>query len=613
MFSYPSDFFSSQILSALKEYNILIITGETGSGKTTRIPFFIYFSILFKNKTLICSQPRRLATISVAKRIASQAKVTLGMEIGYLIRFENCTTKKTKLKFTTDGFLLKEFLLSPCLDQYEIVIIDEAHERSSDTDLILSLSKSLIEIRSDLKIVITSATLEIEKYSVFFDNCPVFCIPGRTFCVKTFFSKFQQKNFRLGCIDSLIFLIKKYCQGDILVFLPGKDEIDFIGHHLSFWKKKNSPKKKLIVVPVFSELPWTNQMKALRGFKNKRKIILSTNLTETSLTIPNISFVLDSGLMKQQIFNPKKLSGDLFLTHIGKANAIQRKGRAGRIGPGKCFRLFSKWSFNHEMEVSSIPGLQKIDLTNIILFIKILGVDSIFSLDWIDFPEKYSLLFSFQTLYSLKALGNNGRVTDLGRKMVEFPVKPMTAKTIIFSREFNREEEILSIFALLLIPFNSYQSVFEIKKTKNLPILLSDHLFLLKIFKKWEKTGYSLHWCLRQKINFKNMQLSNNIKTQLWNTGRRIGKTNCPRLKKEKLLNIITKGFFFNFAILKKKGFYCPIFSRKNFLVPITTKSLFSFSQKLPFLVCFYEIFFSKNNFLRVVSPIKKKFLKQFL
>jgi len=520
----PSDMFSDQILSALREYNILIISGETGSGKTTRVPFYVFFSSLLKGKALICSQPRRLAAISVAKRIASEAKVTLGTEIGYLIRFENCTSKKTKIKFTTDGFLLREFISSPCLDQYSMIIIDEAHERSSNTDLILSLTKSLAELRPDLKILITSATLEIQRYSVFFDHCPVFCIPGRSFSVKTFFTKTLKKNFLMCCLSSLVFLIEKFHHGDILVFLTGKNDIDFIGHHLYFLKTLNLNKKGIIIVPIFSGLPWKTQMKSIQISKKKRKIILSTNITETSLTIPNISFILDPGLMKHQIFDPRKLAGDLILTHIGKVNAIQRKGRAGRVRPGKCFRLYTKWSFQNEMEILSVPEVKKIDLSHIVLFLKVLGIEDISSLEWIDFPEKFSLIHSFEVLYLLKALGKDGQITNLGRKMSEFPVNPMLGKTIISGLEFKREKEILRIISLLLIPFNSYHSMFKNNPGGRFDKMLSDHILLGVIFQDWENSGFSFEWCLKNKVDFKNMKLSKDINFQLLKTGKKIKK-----------------------------------------------------------------------------------------
>jgi len=382
-----------------------------------------------------------------------------------------------------------------------MVIIDEAHERTLNTDLILSLTKSLTELRPDLKILITSATLEIHRYSIFFDKCPVFCIPGRSFLIKTFFTKTKEKNFLNSCLSSLVFLIEKFKYGDILVFLTGRNDIDFIGHHLSSWKKNRFNEKDLFVVPIFSELPWKTQIKTIGFSKTKRKVILSTNITETSLTIPNISFVIDSGLMKHKIFDPKKLSGNLVSTHIGKINAIQRRGRVGRLKPGKCFRLYTKWSFQNEMEFTSVPEVQKVDLNNIVLFLKVLGIEDISSLDWIDLPEKFSLLHSFEVLYLLKALGKNGKVTNLGRKMSEFPVNPMIAKAIILGREFNNEKEILSITSLLLIPFVSYQSMFSEKETKILNSVnqTSDHIFLATIFEKWEKSGFSVNWCLKKK------------------------------------------------------------------------------------------------------------------
>jgi len=511
------DIFSEQIIGIMKNYKIFIITGETGSGKTTKLPAYIYFSILAyqANENIVCSQPRRLAVKAVSKYISKKMNVKLGTKIGYSVRFEKCYSKKTKVKFITEGLLLKEFSNDSSLVSYSIIIIDEAHERSANMDLLLSFLKKLINKRPDIKIIVCSATLEIQKFSRFFSNCPVYSIPGRSFSVKVFFTKKIKKNFISACFFSIIKIVKDFKYGDLLVFLPGKEEIDLLGHLIfsSTFKKKNQ--NNLEIIPIYGGLSLTIQLNLIKQSLKFTKIFLSTNIAETSLTLPNISFVIDSGFSKKKVFSPNLKSEKLILSPISKLCAAQRAGRTGRTQIGLCYRIYTKWSYRFEIKKTRVPEIQRIELSSIILFLKNLEVNNLILFEWIDPPAKTLVLQSLKILYSLGTLDKKGKVSSFGRKISFFPVMPPLAKSIIFSKNFNCIDEILSIASLFLAQIKIPQPFCEKIFFEKTCLFYGDHIVLSTLYKNWEKNKFSFFWCKKFGIDFNFMKLARNIKSQL--------------------------------------------------------------------------------------------------
>jgi pre-mRNA-splicing factor ATP-dependent RNA helicase DHX16 len=297
----------NQILNSIENFQILIIVGETGSGKTTQLTQYLHEAGYSKLGRIGCTQPRRVAAMSVAAHVAEEMHVTIGKEVGYSIRFEDCTTDRTAIKYMTDGMLLRELLSEPDLVSYSVIIIDEAHERSLHTDILFGLVKDISRFRPDLKIMISSATLDATKFSEFFEDAPIYKIPGRMYQVQIFYASAPEANYLEAVVQTIIQIHTSEPIGDILIFLTGQEEIEICEELLEEKIKKFSEHSyKLIPIPIFSHLP--SELQALI-FKptivGSRKVVIATNIAETSLTIPGIKYVIDPGFVKQNTYNPR--------------------------------------------------------------------------------------------------------------------------------------------------------------------------------------------------------------------------------------------------------------------------------------------------------------------
>lgn len=388
-------------------------------------------------KKIGCTQPRRVAAMSVAARVAQEMNVKLGNEVGYAIRFEDCTSERTIIKYMTDGTLHREFLSEPDLQSYSVMIIDEAHERTLHTDILFGLVKDIARFRPDLKLLISSATLDAQKFSEFFDDAPIFRIPGRRFPVDIYYTKAPEADYVDACVISVLQIHATQPLGDILVFLTGQEEIETCMELLTDRTRRLGSKvKELIILPVYANLPSDMQAKIFEPTPpGARKVILATNIAETSVTIDNIIYVIDPGFAKQNHFNSRTGMESLIVVPISKASANQRAGRAGRVAAGKCFRLYTAWSYKHELEDNTIPEIQRINLGNAVLMLKALGINDLVHFDYLDPPPHETLILALEQLYALGALNHHGELTKLGRRMAEFPVDPMMAKILLASEK----------------------------------------------------------------------------------------------------------------------------------------------------------------------------------
>ena len=373
--SLPVFAYREELLQAVEDYQTIIIVGETGSGKTTQIPQYLVEAGYSKNgKKIGCTQPRRVAAMSVAARVSDEMNTKIGREVGYSIRFEDCTSEKTIIKYMTDGMLLREFLNEPDLNSYNVLIIDEAHERTLHTDILFGLVKDIAKYRKDLKILISSATLDAEKFSSYFDDAPIFRIPGRRYPVTTYYTKSPEADYLAAAVTTTMQIHLTQPDGDILVFLTGQEEIESMQERLNFIGKKLKGKmKELIVVPIYASLPPDLQAEIFKPTPiGSRKVVLATNIAETSITIEGISYVIDPGFCKMNTYNPRNGLESLVITPCSRASANQRSGRAGRVGPGKCFRLYTAWAFKNEMDENTIPEIQRTNLGNVVLLLKVI-------------------------------------------------------------------------------------------------------------------------------------------------------------------------------------------------------------------------------------------------
>lgn len=373
----------------LHEHQTVILVGETGSGKTTQIGQFVADAGYCRGgKKVVCTQPRRVAAMSVARRVAEEMDVNLGEEVGYSIRFEECTGPKTLLKFATDGMLLREAMTDPNLEAYSVILLDEAHERTLATDILFGLLKEVLPRRPDLKLIVMSATLEAEKFQDYFLDAPLIKVPGRLHPVEIFYTQQPERDYLEAAIRTVVQIHSCEPPGDILVFLTGEEEIEDacrkIGNEIANLGNAAGPVK---IYPLYSSLPPQQQQKIFNpapegrpGGLPGRKIVVSTNIAETSLTIDGIVYVIDPGFSKQKVYNPRIRVESLLVSPISRASAHQRAGRAGRTKPGKCFRLYTEESFHKDLQEQTYPEILRSNLGSVVLQLKKLGIDDLVSL-----------------------------------------------------------------------------------------------------------------------------------------------------------------------------------------------------------------------------------------
>ena len=553
--SLPVYAFRNQLVKAVQENQILIVVGETGSGKTTQLTQFLAEAGMANKGMIGCTQPRRVAAVSVAKRVSEEVGCQLGQEVGYTIRFEECTSPATRIKYMTDGMLEREILVDPMLKRYTVIMLDEAHERTIHTDVLFALLKKTMKRRSDLKVIVTSATLDADKFSTYFEEAPIFTIPGRTFPVEILYSKEPESDYLDAALVTVMEIHLSEPVGDILLFLTGQEEIDTSCEILYERMKKLGPGvPELLILPVYSALPSEMQSRIFDPAPpGSRKVVIATNIAETSITIDHIHYVIDPGFVKQNAWDPKLGMDSLVVTPISQAQAKQRAGRAGRTGPGKCFRLYTEAAFQSEMLPTTIPEIQRTNLAHTILMLKAMGINDLLHFDFMDAPPVGSMLTALEELYALGALDDEGLLTRLGRKMSDFPMEPSLAKVLIAAEEIGCSDEILSIVSMLNLASVFYrpkekQSQADQKKAK-FHDPSGDHLTLLNVYNSWKQNGFSNPWCFENFIQARSMRRAKDVRDQLVKImdRHRHKVISCGR-QTEKVRQALCSGFFRNSA-----------------------------------------------------------------
>ncbi|XP_070177312.1 pre-mRNA-splicing factor ATP-dependent RNA helicase DHX16-like isoform X2 [Littorina saxatilis] len=561
--SLPIFPFKGDLISAIREHQVLIIEGETGSGKTTQIPQYLHHAGFTKDGQKVgCTQPRRVAAMSVAARVSEEMGWKLGNQVGYSIRFEDCTSERTILKYMTDGMLLREFLGEPDLASYNVLIIDEAHERTLHTDVLFGLVKDIARFRPDLKLLISSATLDAQKFSEFFDDAPIFRIPGRRFPVHIYYTKAPEADYLDAAVVSVLQIHVSQPPGDVLVFLTGQEEIETANEMLlERTRKLGSKIRELIISPIYSTLPSDLQAKIFEPTPpGARKVVLATNIAETSLTIDGIVYVIDPGFSKQKSYNARTGMESLVVTPISKASSNQRAGRAGRVSAGKCFRLYTAWAYKNELEDNTVPEIQRTNLGNVVLLLKSLGINDLINFDFMDPPPHETLVLALEQLYALGALNHQGELTKLGRRMAEFPCDPMMSKMILASERYKCSKEIITIAAMLSVNNAIYyrpkdKIVHADTARQNFFRPGGDHLTLLNVFEQWAETDFSTQWCFENFVQHRSMKRARDVRDQLEGLLERVeipvvsspGDTIAIR-------KAITAGYFYHTARLIKGG-----------------------------------------------------------
>ncbi|KND04589.1 uncharacterized protein SPPG_00308 [Spizellomyces punctatus DAOM BR117] len=509
-----------ELLRVVRENQIIVIVGETGSGKTTQLTQYLHEDGYTRHGRIGCTQPRRVAAMSVAKRVSEEMECKLGDKVGYAIRFEDCTSEETVIKYMTDGVLLRECLNTPDLDQYSAIVMDEAHERALYTDVLMGLIKRILARRRDMKLIVTSATMNAEKFSDFFGNVPIFNIPGRTFPVDIMFSKNPVEDYVDAAVKQVLAIHLSHPPGDILVFMTGQEDIEVTCQVVAERLSQIDEAAPLAILPIYSQLPADLQAKIFqRSSDNSRKVVVATNIAETSLTVDGIMYVVDTGYSKLKVYNPKIGMDALQVTPISQANANQRSGRAGRTGAGTCYRLYTESAFRSEMFQNNIPEIQRTNLANVVLLLKSLGVQNTLEFDFMDPPPQDNILNSMYQLWILGALDNTGDLTSLGRTMVEFPLDPSLSKMLITAEQLGCTEEVLTIVSMLSVPTIFYRPKERAEESdaarEKFFVGESDHLTLLHVYTQWKVNGYRDSWCTEHFVHPKAMRKAREVRTQL--------------------------------------------------------------------------------------------------
>ncbi|KAJ3222264.1 hypothetical protein HK099_002496 [Clydaea vesicula] len=615
--SLPVFEYRQLLLDAIRDHPVVIIVGETGSGKTTQVPQYLYEEGYCKDgKKIGCTQPRRVAAMSVAARVAEEMGVKVGNEVGYSIRFEDCTSEKTRLKYMTDGMLLREFLSEPDLASYSCMIIDEAHERTLHTDILLGLVKDISRFRPDLRLLISSATIQAEKFSAYFDDAPIFNIPGRRYPITLYHTPAPEANYIAAAITTIMQIHITQDKGDILLFLTGQQEIEEVQENLQqICKGLGTKIKELIICPIYSSLPSEMQGKIFEPTPDgARKVVLATNIAETSITIDGIVFVVDPGFQKQKGFNPKTGMESLLIVPCSRASANQRMGRAGRVGPGKCFRLYTAWAFQNELEENTVPEIQISNLSSVVLLLKSLGINDMMNFDFMDAPPAETLIRALEQLYALGALNNRGELTKLGRKMAEFPAEPNLSKTLIAAEKYECTEEIVSIIAMLSVQTGIFyrpkdKQLHADQAKKNFFKPEGDHLMFLAIWTAWVESNYSVQWCYENFIQYRQMKRARDVREQLTRMMDRVEiqmVSNPDPGNTIPIRKALTAGFFFHTASLQKTGDSYRTTKHNQTVVVHPSSSLMN---QFPKWVLYHELVFTTKEYMRQVTEIDSSWL----
>lgn len=446
----PIAAYADAIAEAIREHPVVIVVGDTGSGKTTQLPKCALAAGRGAAGLIGCTQPRRIAARSVARKLSVDMGAPLGDVVGYKVRFTDETGEQAVIKVMTDGILLSEIQGDTSLAAYDTLIFDEVHERTINIDFLLGYGKLLLQRRADLKLIVTSATLEVERLAAYFNDAPVIRIPGRTFPIEVRYRSTtgQEDGGEAGgnpdraILDALRELFALGPQGDVLVFLSSEREIHALAGVL---RKQGWPDVEIL--PLYARLSRFVQDRIFEPGPSRR-VILATNIAETSLTIPRISYVVDTGLARISRYAPGRRMQRLPIEKISQASAEQRKGRCGRLGPGVCIRLYSEEDFAHRPAFTE-PELLRSNLAGAVLRMLALGVAAVESFPFIDAPEPRAVRDAFRTLRELGAVDVQQQITPLGRRMARFPLDPRIARILLGAERERCVSEILIIASVL--------------------------------------------------------------------------------------------------------------------------------------------------------------------
>ncbi|KAL4232518.1 putative ATP-dependent RNA helicase dhx33 [Mactra antiquata] len=608
-----------KLIQEVQRHPTVIIIGETGSGKTTQIPQYLYEAGVHRNSIIAITQPRKVAAITVSQRVALEKRSDIGDLVGYCVRFDDSTTEKTKIKYMTDGMLLRESILDPLMKRYSIVILDEAHERTIQTDVLFGVVKSAQRQRQrngmrPLKVIVMSATMDVDHFSQYFNKAPVLYLEGRQFPIRVMFSKEEQSDYLFSSLVTLFQIHREApAQEDILIFLTGQEEIESAVKSIkdiSSTLMGNVP--NMIVCPLYAALPPQQQLKVFQKTpKGCRKVIVSTNVAETSVTISGVRFVIDSGKVKAKIYNSRGGLDLMKVVNLSQAQAQQRCGRAGREAPGSCYRLYTEQQYD-TFKKTTVPEIQRCNLASVVLQLVAMGIHDVINFDFMDKPSPEAIHTAVEQLKLLGALENNdeAKLTPAGKNMAAFPLDPRLSKVVLAAKDFECLEEILTIVSLLSVdsilftPQNKREHALAVRE--KFMSSEGDHITLLNIYKAYKGVQGNKAWCQENFINQRNMRTAIDVRRQLREICvKQSLPFNTCGLDTASVRKCLVSGFFMNSAELQREGEYISLSTRK----PVTIHPSSALFHCKPSYVIYNELVQTSKCYMRDLCVVDAAWL----
>ena len=604
-----------KILSELENNQVVVVESPTGSGKTTQLPIILREAGYGDSGIIGVTQPRRIATVSVSEFMSNHFEERERNIVAYKMRFEDTTDIFTRLKIMTDGILLQELKADKLLSKYSVIMVDEAHERSLNIDFILGLLKNILEVRQDLKVIISSATINGEIFSQYFDDAPIVHIETRVFPIQTIYvnlpSENRDENMLLKIGDIVANEVRKKDNGDILVFLPGERAIKECVTLLQGSKLS----RKLFIIPLYGRLSKEEQERVfLKTPTGKIKVVISTNIAETSITIDGIRTVIDPGQAKINFYSPRTFTDSLIESQVSRASSNQRKGRAGRTGPGTCYRLFSKKDFDTR-DLFTLEEIFRTDLSEVVLQMAELGIKDFNSFDFISKPGKQGITGAVETLRLLGALNPDNTLSEAGKMMVKFPLLPRHSKMIV--EAIMRYPEVLEE-VLIVASFLSSHSPFLLPQGEEIEARNAQHYFRdtsgdfisnLKLFRAYSKITDSekkKFFCDDYYLDFRTMNMILNIKDQLESIVSEMGIPVGSGGSQRQLLCTISAGLIQFVCVKAGRSAYRSLTAAQIHIHPGSVM----FRESPEYIVA-GEIVKTSRMFARSVSTLKREWLNE--
>ena len=606
----------NEIIEKIQAHQVIVITGETGSGKTTQLPKICLTAGRGINGFVGCTQPRRIAARTIATRVASELNTQVGHAVGYKVRFSDHIGPESYIKFMTDGILLAETQSDRYLEQYDTLIIDEAHERSLNIDFLLGYLKQLLPRRPDLKVIITSATIDTLRFAKHFNDAPIIEVSGRTYPVEVFYHPLadekenQDKQLQEAIVDAVDEISIYDKQADILIFLPGEREIRETTETLRKHRLFNTE-----ILPLFARLSVSEQNRVFAPTQ-ERRIVLATNVAETSLTVPRIKAVIDTGLARISRYSIRNKVQRLPIEAISRSSADQRKGRCGRIAPGICFRLFSEQDYNNRPEYTE-PEILRTSLASVILQMLSLKLGDIHQFPFVDPPTPKMINAGFTLLAELGAVDETRKLTEIGRQLAKLPIDPRIGRMILAAKQENCLNEVLIIASALTIqdprerPMDAQQAADTAQRK-----FLDENSDFLTFIKLWNFYQENVHHLSKNKLKklcqehflaYMRMREWVDIHHQLTNLVKEMGwKLNQVEAKFEEIHRALLSGLLGNIGFKTKEEHYLGARNIKLFLFP--GSGLF---KKQPKWFIASELVETSKLYARCVAKIEPEWIEQ--